>query len=117
MCGWYDEDISKIGQQVPESDRRISGKREAGGKPARSRHCKQGAPGYAHVKTAWRPLVFGDWEGNLKCVELRARKPACCWYKSIPDHEDLVVPQDLFRIFLRVVQAIVRGMFRVFQNR
>ena len=41
MCGWYDEDISKIGQQVPESDRRISGKREAGGKPARSRHCKQ----------------------------------------------------------------------------
>lgn len=24
MCGWYDEDISKIGQQVPESDRRIS---------------------------------------------------------------------------------------------
>ena len=105
MCGWYDEDISKIGQQVPESDRRILGKREAGGKPARSRHCKQGAPDYAHVKTAWQPLVFGDWEGNLKCVELRARKPA------------LVVPQDLFRIFLRVVQAIVRGMFRVFQNR
>ena len=67
MCGWYDEDISKIGQQVPESDRRISGKREAGGKPARSRHCKQGAPDYAHVKTAWQPLVFGDWEGNLKC--------------------------------------------------
>ena len=65
MCGWYDEDISKIGQQVPESDRRISGKREAGGKPARSRHCKQGAPGYAHVKTAWRPLVFGDWEGTI----------------------------------------------------
>ena len=117
MCGWYDEDISKIGQQVPESDRRISGKREAGGKPARSRHCKQGAPDYAHVKTAWQPLVFGDWEGNLKCVELRARKPGCCWYRSIPDHEDLVVPQDLFRIFLRVVQAIVRGMFRVFQNR
>lgn len=117
MCGWYDEDISKIGQQVPESDRRILGKREAGGKPARSRHCKQGAPDYAHVKTAWQPLVFGDWEGNLKCVELRARKPACCWYRSIPDHEDLVVPQDLFRIFLRVVQAIVRGMFRVFQNR
>lgn len=84
MCGWYDEDISKIGQQVPESDRRISGKREAGGKPARSRHCKQGAPDYAHVKTAWQPLVFGDWEGNLKCVELRARKPACCWYRSAP---------------------------------
>ena len=117
MCGWYDEDISKIGQQVPESDRRISGKREAGGKPARSRNCKPGAPGYAHVKTAWRPLVFGDWEGNLKCVELRARKPACCWYRSIPDHEDLVVPQDLFRIFSGLFSAIVRGMSRVFQNR
>ncbi len=38
---------------------------------------------------------FGDREGNLMCVELRARKPAICWYRSIPDHEDLVVPYDL----------------------
>ena len=96
---------------------RTQGKREAGGKPARSRHCKQGALDYAHAGGAWQPLVFGDREGNLMCVELRARKPAGCWYRSIPDHEDLVVPQDFFRIFLRVVQAIVRGMFRVFQNR
>ncbi len=117
MCGWYDEDISKIGQQVPESDRRISGKREAGGKPARSRHCKQGAPDYAHVKTAWQPLVFGDREGNLMCGELRARKPAGCWYRSIPDHEDLVVPYDLYKDFLRLFHVHYSWYVPVFQNR
>lgn len=74
---------------------RTQGKREAGGRPARSRHCKQGALDYAHAGGAWQTLVFGDREGNLMCVELRARKPAGCWYRSIPDHEDLVVPYDL----------------------
>ncbi len=50
---------------MPESAcKRISGKREAGENPARSRHCKQGAPDHVLAGKAGQPLVFGDWEGD-----------------------------------------------------
>jgi hypothetical protein len=42
-------------------------------------------------------------------VELSARKPARCWYRSIaPDHEELVVPEKLMEnpgVFLRCRSA------------
>ena len=77
MCGWYDEDISKIGQQVPELDRRISGKREAGGKPARSRHCKQGARPLCHWETGKAADALICKPGNLPVVGTG----------HVPDHE------------------------------
>lgn len=40
-------------------------------------------------------------------------KPAGCWYRSIPDHEDLIVPYDLYKDFLRLFSlSIIRGMSR-----
>ena len=68
----------------------VRGKGETGAKPVRSRHCKQGAYVFG-ISATDRAIGKADVR-----VDLRARKPAVCWYRNnIPDHEGLIVLKPL----------------------